>query len=140
VFDDEILRIRYRFVREYDASDAFFHAICAQVGAGHQVCDEHQARIGDARVEQRASWLKSAPTAIGAQGITLGDGRHVAFALDKATLRSMTVTELGGSVKTYEPLTNFERDSNDRLTLWFGANGELGWTSEATLVTKPAAQ
>ncbi|MET0388464.1 MAG: hypothetical protein ABW321_21010 [Polyangiales bacterium] len=138
VFDDEILSIRYRFVREYEATSAFFRAVCEHVGA-NAVCDEHAARIGDPRISMRDTWLRHAPTAIGEAGMWLADGRRVAFEVDGALLPAMSVTALDGTVTRYAEATGIDRDSTGRVTMWFGTSELLGWTSDATLVTRPAS-
>jgi predicted nucleic acid-binding protein len=136
VFDDEILAIRFRFMREYEASDAFHAALCAALGKSLAVCDEQEARIGDPRGEMRASWLAHAPTILGSEGITLEDGRHVAFEVDGPYLPAMLVTELDGVVTRYASSTALDRDQHGVVTLWFGETEQLGWTSNATLVPR----
>jgi hypothetical protein len=135
VFDDEILAKRYRFMREYEASDAFYTALCAALGKSLAVCDEQEARIGDPRVEMRASWLANAPTSIGLAGVTLADGRHVAFEVDGPYLPAMIVREADGTEQRYEVNTDLTFEDGG-VTLWFGESEELGWTSSATLVTR----
>jgi hypothetical protein len=84
--------VRYRFVREYEASSAFFDAVCTSLGDAPAACGEHLTRIGDPRLAMRQAWLANAPTAIGESGVTLADGRHVAFQLDGAPIEHMAVT------------------------------------------------
>ena len=87
---------RYRFVREYEAASAFFHAMCARLGDAPPACGEHAQRIGDPRLAMREAWLANAPTSIGRSGVTLADGRRVAFELEGALIRQMTVTLADG--------------------------------------------
>jgi hypothetical protein len=134
LFDDEILRIRYEFVREYEAANAFFGAVCKRVGM-LAVCDEHEARIGDPRLAMRATWLRNAPTAISAQGLMLADGRRVAFEVAGRDLRSMSITDLNGELTRYEAVGDAEqRDSTTGdVTLWFGKAEQAGWSSDGTV-------
>jgi hypothetical protein len=148
VFDDEILAVRYRFAREYDASSAFYEGVCASLCGAPPACDEHQARIGDPRLEMRETWLANAPTAIGEGGVTLADGRQVAFELDEALIRQMTVTLPNGEQQSYagDPdlgLPEIETDSvSGRITLWFSApdleapEAQIGWSSDGELTTR----
>lgn len=148
VFDDEILAVRYRFVREYEATSAFFNSLCQSLGQLPAACGEHEPRIGDPRYAMREAWLKNAPTAIGASGVTLADGRQVAFELDGALLRQMTVTQADGQRQSYlgDPdlgIPTIDSDpTSGRVTLWFPAPGaapsgaEVGWTSDGQLTTR----
>lgn len=148
VFDDEILAVRYRFVREYEASSAFYDAVCSSLCDAPPACDEHPARIGDPRLEMRETWLANAPTAIGEGGITLDDGRRVAFQLEGALIRQLTVTLPTGEQQSYagDPdlgLPEVEMDSTrGRITLWFAAPGpeapsaQIGWTSDGELTAR----
>jgi hypothetical protein len=125
LFDDEILAVRYRFVREYDASRAFFDAVCSSLGHSPTACAEHQARIGDPRLAMRETWLVNAPTTIGESGVTLADGRHVSFQIDGAFIQQMAVTLPNGEREIYpgDPdlgIPEVETDSTSgRVTLWF---------------------
>jgi hypothetical protein len=148
LFDDEILALRYRFVREYEATNAFFNALCQSLGQLPVACGEHAQRIGDARLPMREAWLKNAPTAIGTSGVTLADGRNVTFELDGALIRQMTVTQADGARQTYlgDPdlgLPQIDRDTKSgRVTLWFPApsaaasGAEVGWTSDGQLTSR----
>lgn len=147
VFDDEILAVRYRFVREYDASSAFFSAVCGSLGNTPTGCAEHEQRIGDPRLAMRESWLANSPTAIGESGVTLPDGRHVAFELDGALIRHMTITLPGGERHSYagDPdlgIPEVETDpTRQRVTLWFGApdsaeGAQIGWSSDGELTVR----
>jgi hypothetical protein len=142
VFDDEILGVRYRFVREYEASRAFFDAVCDSLGQAPPACAEHEARIGDPRLEMRETWLANAPTTIGQSGVTLADGSHVAFELDGALIRQMLVTLPDGERAIYvgDPDLGFPEMETEpmsgRVTLWFlaadadAAGEQMGWTSD----------
>ncbi|MEY2935555.1 MAG: hypothetical protein RL033_6304 [Pseudomonadota bacterium] len=148
VFDDEILALRYRFVREYEATSAFFNALCQSLGQLPAACGEYAQRIGDPRLAMREAWLRNAPTTIGASGVTLADGRTVAFELDGALLRQMTVTQADGARQSYlgDPdlgLPEVDRDpTSGRVTLWFPApdvaasSAQVGWTSDGQLTTR----
>lgn len=145
VFDDEILAERYRFVREYEASSAFFNAVCQRLEHAPPACGEHAQRIGEPRLAWRERWLANAPTAIGPGGVTLPDGRRVAFESDGALIRQLTVTALNGEQQVYpgDPelgLPEAEREpGGGRITLWFsapgsaGPAGQVGWTSDGEL-------
>lgn len=157
VFDDEILATRYRFAREYEASSAFFSAVCQRLSPLPAACGEHAERIGDPRHALREQWLANAPTAIGARGVTLADGRHVAFEIEGALIRQMAVTLPDGEQQLYPgdpdlgiPVVEREPTSG-RLTLWFtaagsaapeaaasgaGSEAELGWTSDGQLLAR----
>jgi hypothetical protein len=119
-------------MREYDASDAFYRALCAGLGRADGVCGEHEARIGDPREAMRESWLLHAPTTIGSAGVTLPDGRKVSFEVDGPYIFAMTVTDVNGGATRYENSGSSSR-ANGVTTLWFGASSELGWTSDGTL-------
>ncbi len=148
VFDDEILAVRYRFVREYEASSAFFDAVCSSLGHAPPACAEHAARIGDPRHAMREAWLKSSPTAIGERGVALADGRRVAFQLEGAVIRQMAITLADGEQQIYpgDPelgLPEVETDpTSQRITLWFSApgsaapNAQVGWTSDGELTAR----
>lgn len=148
VFDDEILATRYRFVREYEATSAFFQGVCARLEQAPAACAEHAQRIGDPRLELRERWLANAPTAIGLEGVTLADGRTVAFELQGALIRQMLVTLPDGELQSFpgDPelgIPQLERDSGSgRISLWFsaaggdGAGSQLGWTSEGELLVR----
>jgi len=148
VFDDEILAVRYRFVREYDASSAFFDAVCSSVCGAFPACEEREARIGDPRLAMRETWLANSPTAIGERGVTLADGRQVAFQLDEALIREMIVTLPDGEQQIYagdpdQGLPEIETDpANGRVTLWFPApsseapGAQVGWSSEGELTAR----
>lgn len=148
VFDDEILALRYRFVREYEATSAFFDAVCGSLGHAPRACDERRERLGDPRLAMREAWLANAPTAIGPQGVTLEDGRRVAFEIDGALIRNMTVTLADGQQEVYpgDPdlgIPEVERDpASGRVTLWFSAPGsaspgaQVGWTSDGELTAR----
>ncbi|WP_437950756.1 hypothetical protein WME98_08050 [Sorangium sp. So ce296] len=148
IFDDEILATRYRFVREYDAASAFFRAVCARLGDAPPACGEHAQRIGDPRLAMREAWLANAPTSIGRSGVTLADGRRVAFELESALIRQMTVTLADGEQRSYpgDPDLGFpeaEREpTSGRITLWFPEPGStapdamVGWTSDGELIAR----
>ena len=148
VFDDEILAVRYRFVREYEASLAFFDALCGSLGDAPTACGEQEQRIGDPRLEMREAWLESSPTAIGESGITLADGRQVAFQLDGALIQQMIVTLPDGEREIYlgDPdlgLPQVETESpSGRITLWFSApdsatpDAQVGWSSDGELTER----
>jgi hypothetical protein len=148
VFDDEILATRYRFMREYEGASAFFEAVCARLQNAPAACAERAQRIGDPRLELRERWLANAPTAIGLGGISLADGRRVAFELDGALIRQMLVTSPSGELQSFpgDPdrgIPALERESGSgRITLWFSAAGgadpdsELGWTSDGELLAR----
>ena len=148
VFDDEILAVRYRFVREYEASLAFFDALCDSLGQTPPACGQHQQRIGDPRLAMREAWLAHAPTTIGESGVTLPDGRHVAFQLDGALIRQMTITPPDGEPQLYpgDPdlgIPQVETDpTSGRVTLWFLAadpatpGAQVGWTSDGELTVR----
>ncbi|WP_437596380.1 hypothetical protein WMF28_27770 [Sorangium sp. So ce590] len=148
VFDDEILAMRYRFVREYEATSAFFNAVCGSLGHAPRACDEHQERLGDPRLAMREAWLANAPTAIGPRGVTLTDGRRVAFEIEGALIQNMTVTLADGEGEVYpgDPdlgIPEEEREpSSGRVTLWFSAPGsaspgaQVGWTSDGALTAR----
>ena len=143
VFDDEILATRYRFVREYEASGAFFDAVCESLELAPNVCGERQERIGDPRSTMREGWLANAPTTIGQSGVTLADGRRVTFELDGALIRQMVVTLPDGQEAIYpgDPDLGIpEIDAADGVvTLWFldpdsaSPEGRVGWTSDGQL-------
>jgi hypothetical protein len=148
VFDDEILAVRYRFVREYEASSAFFNSVCNSLGHAATACGEHPARIGDPRLAMRETWLANAPTTIGESGVTLADGRQVEFQLDGALIRHMAVTLPDGEREIYAGdaelgLPEVETEpTSGRITLWFSAptaaapGAQLGWSSDGQLTAR----
>jgi hypothetical protein len=141
VFDDEILLLRYRFVREYEASRAFFRGVCDHLNSRPSVCGEHSARIGDAREAMRVQWLANAPTVIGSGGMLLADGRRVGFKLEKALINSMTVSDAAGTDVTYAFGSEVSYESDKGLvTLWFTEAGistpNVGWTSDGRIVRR----
>ncbi len=110
VFDDDILAIRYRFAREYDATSAFFDGVCATFENRPRVCAQREARIGSERSEVRARFMANAPTSIGEAGLGLSDGRRVAFRFEGASLKEIRATAVDGTVHTFAATPSITRD------------------------------
>lgn len=141
--DDAILAKRFRFVREYEASAAFFDGVCESLGQAPAVCGERELRIGDPRQAMRQAWLANSPTAIGEQGVTLADGRRVSFVIEGRRIRQMVVTLASGEQQSYSSEDGFDVDETaEQITLWFAAPGEaapdaqVGWSSDGQLTAR----